>query len=236
MIDLTLDMRQYDCPFIDTTDDYAVAFTASDWEFDPVAGELETRMTVEGNDSGALSDGLGALRDHDHLHECRLRTKSGATAEIVTTIHETEAMATIRDHGGFITGPFHIEEGTEQWHVGVENPVAAEETLAALERDNEFTVESRERVDGAAIGGVVQNAGAAMALIEGCQALTDVERRTLQTAVQEGYFETPREITLGELADEFDVSKPAVSKNLRRGERKLLERAVEAIGDLDTFP
>jgi len=36
-----------------------------------------------------------------------------------------------------------------------------------------------------------------------------------------------------DLAAEFDVSKPAVSKNLRRGERKMVERVVDALSDLD---
>ena len=38
---------------------------------------------------------------------------------------------------------------------------------------------------------------------------------------------------LGDLAEEFDVSKPAVSKNLRRGERQMVERVVDALSDLD---
>ena len=35
------------------------------------------------------------------------------------------------------------------------------------------------------------------------------------------------------IADEFDVSKPAVSKNLRRGQRKMIDRVVAALQDLD---
>jgi predicted DNA binding protein len=71
-----------------------------------------------------------------------------------------------------------------------------------------------------------------MTLIDGCRELSDTERETLETAVQGGYFESPRDATLGDLADEFDVSKPAASKNLRRAERKMINRVVEALSDL----
>jgi predicted DNA binding protein len=145
-------------------------------------------------------------------------------------------MRTVRAHDGYVTEPFHTADGTELWHVGFETDSVADDALAALARDNEFTVESRERVDDAVVGGVVRNADAAAALIDGCRSLTEVERRTLETAVDEGYFDTPRGITLGELADRFDVSKPAASKNLRRGQRKLLGSVVDAIGDLDGLP
>jgi predicted DNA binding protein len=236
MIDLILDVEQSDCPFVATTAAHEVTFSASDWSFDPDARETEVVMEVESPDPGALTAALGTLRDHEHLHGCELVSKDGSRAELKTTVAETAAMRTVRKHDGYITGPFYVEDGSELWHVGFDDAAAAEAALSELGRDNEFTVESRERVDDAMIGGVVRNADAAAALLDGCRSLTDVERETLQTAVEEGYFDTPRGITLGELADRFDVSKPAASKNLRRGQRKLLERAVDAIGDLEGFP
>jgi len=142
-------------------------------------------------------------------------------------------MATIREHDGYITGPFHIEDGSETWHVGFDTRTAADTTLAELERNNEFDVIERDSVGIGHLQDFVQNAGAAMTLLEGCRGLSDVERRTLETAVDEGYFRSPRGATLGTLADEFDVSKPAVSKNLRRGQRKMIERVVDALDDLD---
>jgi predicted DNA binding protein len=229
MIDITMDMRQYDCPFIDTTDDHAVSFSAAHWEFDPTNRELETRMVVEADDRGTLEAGLLALREHDHMHDYQLRSKREGVAHIRTTIVETNAMQTIRRHDGFVTGPFYIEDGSELWHVGFDDNGVTGDALAELDRENDFTVESREEVALPELGSFVQNVGAAMTLIEGCRELSDAERRTLETAVSEGYFETPREATLGTLADEFGVSKPAVSKTLRRGQQKLFERAVDVL-------
>ncbi|PSQ15263.1 helix-turn-helix domain-containing protein [Halobacteriales archaeon QS_8_69_26] len=236
MIDVILDVRQYDCPFVETTDEHPLSFSASHWEYDPGAARTEVRMVAEAPESGALTAGLRTLRDHPCLRSCELVSKRGTQAELDTVVDETAAMAVVQAHDGYITAPFYVEDGSELWHVGFDDDATVDEALVALEAENDFVVESREEVDEAAVGGVIRNADAASALLDGCRALTDVERATLETAVAEGYFDTPRGITLGELADEFGVSKPAVSKNLRRGQRKLLERAVDAIGDMDDFP
>jgi predicted DNA binding protein len=70
-------------------------------------------------------------------------------------------------------------------------------------------------------------------LIEACRGLTATERETLEAAIERGYFESPREDTLGDLAEAFGVSKTAVSQNLRRAERKTLSRLVDALDRLD---
>jgi predicted DNA binding protein len=233
MIDLTMDMEQYDCPFIATTDDHGVSFSAVHWEFDTAAERLQTRLVVEGDDRSTLDSGLAALRDHANMASYELISRVDDVAHIHTVIEETDAMATIRGHDGYITGPFHIEDGSETWHVGFDTREDADTTLADLERNNEFDVLDRDPVELAELQEFVQNAGAAMTLIEGCRDLSDTERETLETAVNEGYFESPRSATLGTLADRFDVSKPAVSKNLRRVQQKTLERIVDAMDDLD---
>ncbi|WP_254536962.1 helix-turn-helix domain-containing protein [Halomarina litorea] len=106
----------------------------------------------------------------------------------------------------------------------------ADIALSELDRDN--GVVSRERVELAELQGFVQNVGAAMTLIEGCRDLSDRERETLE-AVDAGYFDSPRGATLDTLADRFEVSKPAVSKTLRRGQAKTISRVTEVLESLD---
>ena len=47
--------------------------------------------------------------------------------------------------------------------------------------------------------------------------LTDEQWEALRAALELGYFEVPREVTLEELADKFGISDTAVSQRLRRG-------------------
>jgi predicted DNA binding protein len=233
MIDLTLDMEQYDCPFIDTTVANDVAFSAVHWEFDEASHQLQTRMLVEGDDRGSLENGLHTLDAHANMHELALLSKQENVAHVRTTIEETAAMGTIRANDGYITGPFHIESGSELWHVGFDREAVADETLCSLDTDNDFSVVERSDVSLTDLSGFVQNVGAAMTLVEGCRDLSDTERVTIETAVNAGYFESPRGATLGDLAEEFGVSKPAVSKRLRRGQGKLVGTAVDALEEMD---
>ena len=233
MIELVIDMEQYDCPFIETTADHDVEFAAVHWDFDTAAREFETRMVVEAHDSDALDAGLSTLRDHRNMNEISLLRRQDEVAHLRTVAAETDAMGAVQGNGGYITGPFHVEGGSETWQVGFDRGTDADDALADLERDNEFDVIDRSPASLEELQSVVQRVGPAMTLVEGCRDLSDTERETLEEAVSSGYFESPRDATLGSLAEEFDVSKPAVSKNLRRGERKLIARVVDALEDID---
>jgi predicted DNA binding protein len=52
--------------------------------------------------------------------------------------------------------------------------------------------------------------------------LTKAQRKTLQHALERGYFEVPRGITITELAADLGVSDTAVSQRIRRGLTTLL--------------
>ncbi|WP_135826902.1 helix-turn-helix domain-containing protein [Halorussus ruber] len=56
--------------------------------------------------------------------------------------------------------------------------------------------------------------------------LTTEQRDTLLTALEHGYFEEPRGITLEELADQQGLSPTAVSGRMRRAEAKLIARTL----------
>ena len=58
-------------------------------------------------------------------------------------------------------------------------------------------------------------------------AITDKQREAIETAVEAGYYETPRRADLGDLADELDVSRSAVSQRLTAVESKLISELFE---------
>lgn len=60
----------------------------------------------------------------------------------------------------------------------------------------------------------------------GASELTQPQREALVLGLREGYFETPSETTLSELADDLGVSQQALSSRIRRGTRNVLERAL----------
>lgn len=231
MLGVTLDMRQRDCPLTRTTVDHDVTFVTPHWDFSPTADRWTLRISADAADRAALDAGLRALRDHDAMCEFDLHAKRGGRAALRTVFEGTEAMDVVADHGGFVVAPFRNVAGRERWTLGFDDPDALDATLAELGRDHEFAVRDRGSV-GAAFD-VRRHDDAADALLDGCRRPTPTEREVLATAYERGYFETPREETLASLGDRLGVSDVAVSKALRRAERKLLGPALEARRTLD---
>jgi predicted DNA binding protein len=53
--------------------------------------------------------------------------------------------------------------------------------------------------------------------------LTDRQRRLLETARDRGYYDTPRRITLTELANELDFAASTCSEVLHRAEERIVK-------------
>lgn len=56
--------------------------------------------------------------------------------------------------------------------------------------------------------------------------LTDAQRRTLVTAVENGYFEVPRGTTLTEIGEKLGITEQSASENVRRATNKVLQKVV----------
>lgn len=63
--------------------------------------------------------------------------------------------------------------------------------------------------------------------------LTDAQYETLRLAVRRGYFRVPRKVTLGELAEELDISHQALSERIRRAQASLVVNALTIDADAD---
>ena len=117
MLSLEMDMIQYDCPYIDTTADYDVNFFTKQWDFNSAEDILETRIMATGATPRELDRGLDRLRAHDNMENFELLRRKGEKALIRSYIGETKAMGAIRQHNGYITGPFEVRDGSEIWRV-----------------------------------------------------------------------------------------------------------------------
>jgi predicted DNA binding protein len=52
--------------------------------------------------------------------------------------------------------------------------------------------------------------------------LTETQREALVLAYERGYFDTPREASLEEIADDIGLTQQSLSSRLRRGQRRLI--------------
>ena len=230
---LKLDMVQYDCPYIRTSREHDVVFHTQHWEFNQADRTLETRLLAIGENAEELHGAFETLDGYEMLRGYDLLSRKQNTALVRSRIDETDAMRTIRENDGYVTGPFVIRNGSEIWNVGFDREQSADDALAELEGSNEFTVRSDDSVHIDDFFDILQNVESLGAMLRALQDLTDRERETLEAAVEKGYFSTPRGATLDDVAGEFDISKMGASKNLRRSQRKVLRQVVRVMNDVE---
>jgi len=60
--------------------------------------------------------------------------------------------------------------------------------------------------------------------VESERLLTDRQRELIMTAIEMGYYDTPRESSMTELAEELDIAKSPCSETLHRAEEKVIKR------------
>jgi predicted DNA binding protein len=252
---VALDLRQEDCPLTRASAAHDVELTTPHWRLDSATGrwDLRVRVSVEagaGAGDGSLEAALRALRDAPEMRSFRLYAKRDGEAFVRTVFEETTAIDVVGRHGGFVVGPFHNADGRERWRLGFDDASDADAALSDLDRHESFSVRDRRRLDplagraggGDGAGGPATGAPAAEPSLPGrspgtddrlarAASLTETERRTLEVAFAQGYFESPRAVTLADLGDRLGVSDVAVSGTLRRAERKLLAATLPALDD-----
>lgn len=103
--------------------------------------------------------------------------------------------------------PFEIRDGVATWEL-----TTSSDRLAAL----------GDQLDGLDISYTIDHVRE-IGSTRADQLLTDRQQEVLTTAIQRGYYETPREMTLTELADVLGVAKASCSDVLHRAERNVLE-------------
>lgn len=139
----------------------------------------------------------------------------------VTLLHQQENQATIQfettdplllfpvqSAGVPLELPFDIKDGAATWEL-----TASHDRLSELGKQLEafgigFEVESIDRY------------------VDPDRLLTDRQRRLLVAAVEHGYYDTPRDCSLTELAEFLGVAKSSVSETLHRAEGTVIKHYV----------
>lgn len=233
MYRVTLDLWQDDCPLARASADHDVTFTTPYWNYSSESRQWALWVEASAEDRSELTAGIRSLSEAESMHRFELERKDGSHATLRVGFDETEAIDVLSAHGGAVVGPFTDYRGRERWHLGFTDEGAIDDALATLERRERFSVVERTSPDSLTVSTVSQHFEAAAAFLTACERLTETERRVLATAFEAGYYETPRAETLASLGERCGVSDAAISKTLRRAERKLLGASVTALSDRD---
>ena len=173
-------------------------------------GEV-TALAVAGTDRAATE---ATLRDHDRVDRVDVSERAGpATRLRVVAPAPPPHVAAARAVGLPIEEPVTVTNGRATVEVAGDRS-----RLTAFCR--------RLTGEGVTVGVEASNT-------EEDLVLTDAQRDLVLAAVAAGYYDTPRECTLTELAESRDLAKSTCSETLHRAEGRVLRRFVDGEVDCD---
>lgn len=190
--------------------------------------EVLTALPEEGQGFGllqirseAVDAVLEAIRAHETIEEVSViqRTEDAATIQIVTT--RPMILLAAKRSGIPIEMPVEIRDG-----IAVVDVSAGHDRLSAL-GEQFSSMGIRFEIE------YIQQR------LHPDQLLTDRQRELLRLATSMGYYDTPRECTLTELAEEIGLAKSTCSETLHRAEEVVVKKFVEELlpgEDLDFEP
>lgn len=171
------------------------------------------RIEIVGPESEAVCDEMQA---YDSVSDLTV-FEAGTTrhfVELETTM--PMLLQAIEGSGVPLETPFEIQDGTME----LETTVPQRRLSALGEQLDEFGIPfsvDRIRQD-----------------VESDDLLTDRQRWLLHEAIDRGYYDTPRRITLTDLADELDIAASTCSELLHRAEERVLKAHVDRTGEPTT--
>ncbi|WP_137284438.1 helix-turn-helix domain-containing protein [Halorussus salinisoli] len=152
---------------------------------------------------------VGAMDDREDIVRLDLQQASEESALVEFETTAPLLLFTVQESGLPLELPFTIRDGE-----------AEVELTASRDRLSAFTAQLEAF-------GMQFDVEYVREMVNSESLLTDRQRELLNTAVEEGYYDTPRRCSLTELAGEADVAKSTASETLHRVEEKIVKEYVE---------
>lgn len=155
---------------------------------------------------------LAAMEAYDEVTHLEVLGRPDSTALVQFETSQPLLLMPLRESGALLDLPFVIRDGRANWTVSATHDrlSALGRELRALNIDFEVEAINQQKQTG--------------------QLLTDRQASLLETAVEEGYYDTPRDCTLTELAEGVGIAKSTASETLHRAESQIIK---EYVGDVD---
>jgi predicted DNA binding protein len=156
-----------------------------------------------------------AMTDYDEVTniEPLQRMDDGVLVQFETS--DPILLMPLRAAGTPLELPFTVQNGMVDWEI-----TATQDRLSTLadqlrEFDIQFDVQSITH------------------RLETDQLLTDKQTEIVTRAVETGYYDTPRETTLTDLASDLGIAKSTCSETLHRAEEKIIKQFATDIDDIE---
>ncbi|MCD1296026.1 helix-turn-helix domain-containing protein [Methanocella sp. CWC-04] len=164
----------------------------------------QTIITPRINELEGFLSGLPEIKKFTVLSKCSNR------AEVITWAQQSSIIENIIKTNCVFVGPTVVKDGIENWHL-----------MAPTRKDLQTVMSSLE--DYADIAYIRNNDGETVPDGAG---LTGKQMAALTTALDMGYFDSPRRASIEDVAQKMGISPSTAVEHLRKAEKKVLENYV----------
>ena len=158
-----------------------------------------------------LEEVLRDMSDCEEVVDLELLGQPGPGALVQFETSEPLLLVPVRKSGALLDLPFEVQDGHASWDV-------------TATRDRLSTLGDQLRTLGISfeVESVTQQ-------VEPDRLLTDRQSTLVETAVENGYYDTPRDCTLTDLAEAVGIAKSTASETLHRAEGKIIKQFVDEV-------
>lgn len=168
-----------------------------------------------------MDDILNEAITHENVYELTVLKQAGDRARVLAKYNKSKSVIpTITKSNLMAVEPFHITNGYKYWTVVAESGTLSSQ-IDILKAKFQVQIKSIHDFEG------TQAVEYADVVDQLYSTLSPRQREAMFTAVHEGYYQWPREVSANEMAEAMGISGPTFLEHLRTGEQKLINRLFE---------
>lgn len=162
-------------------------------------------------ESNSIDPLLEDVRDHDTISDLAILNQTNEQALVQFETQLPLLLLAARDSGVPLEMPFEVTNGTAYWTL-----------TAPRDRLSELGEQLRAM-------GITFSLESLTANESSEPLLTETQTKLIKRAIDEGYYDTPRDCSLTELADKVGLAKSTASETLHRAEGKIIKQFREQL-------
>jgi len=225
----TFNIVQYDCPvvwLVEHLKDARVIVTGANVA--EISRGYEKIYVVLLGDEEVTSKALEKIENYKLVRSYEVIQKKRDFVKVKMNITRTKTMETSVFLDAMPLAPWIAKEGYEKWTLGFHSKKQLNEFVS---RVSEFDYIERSRVEeipDELVAEFSMNFLAALNLLTiELNKLTNKQLSLLKLALESGYYEWPRKTNIVELSEELGISRAAVTKLLRRAEKRIVSSTLK---------
>lgn len=164
--------------------------------------QLYGYQTIVSNRIGELEPFLKSLPE---IRKYSILSQSSDRAEVITWAEQSSIIENIIKMNCVFVGPTVVQDGVENWHIMAPTRDELKSVIGALEQCADIAYIRNGDTPG------------------GSDGLTEKQALALRTAIDLGYFDTPRRASIKQVSERMGVSPSTAIEHLRKAEKKVLE-------------